>query len=171
MMEAVVDDGTGKAIRTVYGLDGDFAGKTGTTQENSDGWFIGITPDLVAGCWVGADDPRVHFRTTTYGQGAYMALPIVGKFYSKMYSDPKFKLLKYNTFSEPEPDLLALLDVPEYQEVLDIEKRSFNLANIFRKNRENEVTGESNRNTDQNTDKIDRPIWEKIKSIFKKKDN
>lgn len=169
MMEAVVDSGTGQGIRTVYGLNNDFAGKTGTTQNNSDGWFIGITPDLVAGCWVGADDPRVHFRTTTYGQGAYMALPIVGKFYSKMYSDPKFALSKYNTFTEPEPELLAMLDIPEYREVLDTDKRSFNLADIFRRNRDKEDLKESDRSSDQNKGKKDVPIWERIKSIFKKK--
>ncbi len=169
MMEAVVDDGTGKAIRTVYGLNGDFAGKTGTTQDNSDGWFIGVTPDLVAGCWVGADDRRVHFRTTTYGQGAYMALPIVGKFYSKMYSDPKFERLKYDKFIEPDQELLALLDVPEYKEIMDMERRIFNLADIFRKNRDNEDLREPNKNIDQEDDNKDRPIWDKIKSIFKKK--
>ena len=87
MMEAVVDNGTGRGIRTIYKIQGDFAGKTGTTQNNSDGWFIGLTPNLVTGCWVGANDPRVHFRTTTYGQGAYMALPIVGKFFNKTYSE------------------------------------------------------------------------------------
>ena len=93
MMEAVVEEGTGKGIRTVYKIPGDFAGKTGTTQNNSDGWFIGITPELVTGCWVGADDPRVHFRTTTLGQGAYMALPIVGKFFHKTYRDSKYSVI------------------------------------------------------------------------------
>ena len=67
MMKAVVENGTGRGIKTIYNIPGDFAGKTGTTQNNSDGWFIGITPNLVTGCWVGADDPRISFRTTTYG--------------------------------------------------------------------------------------------------------
>ena len=171
MMEAAVDDGTGKAIRSVYKIDSDFAGKTGTTQNNSDGWFIGVTPGLVAGCWVGADDSRIHFRTTTYGQGAYMALPIVGKFYSKMYSDPKFTPLKYDKFTEPEPELLAMLDIPEYREVLDLEKPTFNLADIFHINRDKENLKESDRSKDQNEDKKGVPVWERIKSIFKKKEN
>ena len=119
MLEAVVSEGTGRGIRTIYNIPGDFAGKTGTTQDNSDGWFIGITPNLVTGCWVGADDPRVHFRTTTYGQGAYMALPIVGKFFHKTYLDSKFTYLKNSSFPEPEPDLLAMLNVPTYKDVLD----------------------------------------------------
>lgn len=169
MLEAVIDNGTGNGIRTVYRIDSDFAGKTGTTQNNSDGWFIGITPDLVTGCWVGADDPRVHFRTTTYGQGAYMALPIIGKFYNKMYSDSKFKPLQYNTFKSPEPELLAMLDLPEYREILGNERRSLNLANIFGRNDETESLRETNRTTSDDKEDKNRPVWEKIKSIFKKK--
>ncbi len=168
MMESVVDEGTGKGIRTVYNIEGDFAGKTGTTQNNSDGWFIGITPNLVAGCWVGADDPRVHFRTTTFGQGAYMALPIVGKFFYKTYRDPKFTNLKYTTFHLPSEEMLAMLDKPQFMEVLEAERKPFDLAEIFgRKDRNKQVlskTEEKKTNT-----KKEEPIWEKIKSIFRKK--
>ncbi len=67
--------------------DREIAGKTGTTQNNSDGWFMGITPDLVTGVWVGADDRSVHFRTTYYGQGANTALPIWGYYMNKVYAD------------------------------------------------------------------------------------
>jgi penicillin-binding protein 1A len=77
MMESVVNEGTGRGIRTIYGVPGDFAGKTGTTQNHSDGWFVGLTPHLVTGCWVGGEEPGIHFRTITYGQGSYMAMPIV----------------------------------------------------------------------------------------------
>ena len=87
-----------------------------------------------------------------------------------MYSDPKFALSKYDIFDEPEPELLAMLDIPEYREVLDVEKRSFNLADIFRKNRDKENLKESKRNTDKNKDQKGVPIWERIKSIFKKKE-
>jgi penicillin-binding protein 1A len=168
MMEAVIDGGTGRGIRNIYKIEGDFAGKTGTTQNNSDGWFIGITPNLVTGCWVGADDPRVHFRTTTYGQGAYMALPIVGKFFYKTYRDPKFSTLKNNNFISPEPELLALLEKPAYKEILDIEKRKFNLADIFKKKDENGELQEKQK-TEQQTKEKGR-IWTKIRNIFKKKD-
>lgn len=168
MMEAVIDGGTGRGIRNIYKIEGDFAGKTGTTQNNSDGWFIGITPNLVTGCWVGADDPRVHFRTTTYGQGAYMALPIVGKFFYKTYRDPKFATLKNNNFISPEPELLALLEKPAYKEILDIEKRKFNLADIFKKKDENGELQEKQK-TEQQTKEKGR-IWTKIRNIFKKKD-
>ena len=68
MLKRVVNEGTGSGLRSRYGLTNDIAGKTGTTQANADGWFIGITPKLVMGCWIGADDPAIHFRT--YGDGA-----------------------------------------------------------------------------------------------------
>src|SRR5690606_18909415 len=73
MMEAAIHEGTGTRIRSSYRISGDFAGKTGTTQSHSDGWFVGLTPNLVTGSWVGAEDPGIHFRTITYGQGSYMA--------------------------------------------------------------------------------------------------
>lgn len=170
MMQGVVEAGTGKAIRTVYNIPGDFAGKTGTTQDNSDGWFIGITPRLVTGCWVGADDPRIHFRTTNFGQGAYMALPIVGKFFNKAYRDPKFANYQYARFTPPEPELLALLDMPPYQEVMDIDKREFNIAEIFKKksSEENLKDVEAKEVPPATAEKD--PIWIKIKSIFKKKE-
>ena len=174
MLEAVVDNGTGRAIRTVYDIGGDFAGKTGTTQDNSDGWFIGVTPGLVAGCWVGADDPRVHFRSTTFGQGAYMALPIVGKFYHKTYRDARFTSLRNSRFALPEPELLAQLNQPQYREMLDLEEREFNLADIFRKRGKSEESdpalGNSRRDEREHSDKTGN-FWSKIKNIFKKKDN
>lgn len=167
MMEAVVDEGTGKAIRTVYNIPGDFAGKTGTTQNNSDGWFIGITPELVTGCWVGADDPRVHFRSTTFGQGAYMALPIVGKFFHKTYRDNKFSHLQYLHFNRPNEVLLAMLDEPGYKDVLDIGKHEFNLADIFDSNKKSDL-GKREDVRAEEKEKVQ--LWQKIKSIFKKKE-
>ena len=68
------------------------AGKTGTTQNNSDGWFMGLTPDLVTGVWVGAEDRSVHFRSTNLGQGANMALPIWALYMQRVYNDPSIKL-------------------------------------------------------------------------------
>ncbi|MDX8339610.1 transglycosylase domain-containing protein [Draconibacterium sp. IB214405] len=167
MMEAVVDEGTGRGIRTVYKIPGEFAGKTGTTQNNSDGWFIGLTPELVTGCWVGADDPRVHFRTTTYGQGAYMAMPIVGKFFYKTYRDKKFEHLKYSTFRDPEPELLAMLNEPSFKEMLEIDKHEFNFASIFGKKKSEDL---KNRPNAKPADDDKGQIWKKIKGIFKKKD-
>ena len=167
MMEEVVNSGTGRGIRTVYNIPGDFAGKTGTTQNNSDGWFIGLTPNLVTGCWVGADDPRVHFRTTTLGQGAYMALPIVGKFFYKTYRDKKYSSYVNARFPQPNEEMLAMLDEPGYREILEIEKHGFNLADIFGRNKKDELE-ERQRQTETNDGK--EQLWTKIKNIFRKKD-
>lgn len=93
MMKAVVNEGTASGLRTRYGLKNDIAGKTGTTQDNTDGWFIGVTPKLVIGAWVGADDPRLHFKYTSQGQGSATALPIVGKMLQ--YANKDKELSKY----------------------------------------------------------------------------
>jgi penicillin-binding protein 1A len=169
MMEAVVNNGTGRGIRTIYKINSNFAGKTGTTQNNSDGWFIGLTPNLVTGCWVGADDPRVHFRSTTYGQGAYMALPIVGKFFHKTYSDPKFTSLKNSSFTQPNPEMLALLNKAQFREVLDIEKRKFDITAIFKKKEDNNKLQKNKVAKVQKKRKKERKFWNKVRNIFRKK--
>ncbi len=87
MMRGVVDGGTGSRLRFRYGLSGAIAGKTGTTNDNSDGWFIGYTPTITAGVWVGAEDRYVHFSSTALGQGANMALPIWGIWMKKVLAD------------------------------------------------------------------------------------
>lgn len=92
LMRGVVDYGTGVRLRYKYGLRNPIAGKTGTTQNNSDGWFIGLTPELVAGVWVGGDERSIHFNTLEMGQGATMALPIWGKFFQKAYADKSLKI-------------------------------------------------------------------------------
>jgi penicillin-binding protein 1A len=83
MMRSVVNQGTGRAIRTQFGLRADVAGKTGTTQDNTDGWFILMHPRLVAGVWVGFNDARVTMSNSQWGEGARTALPIVGDFYRR----------------------------------------------------------------------------------------
>lgn len=95
MMKAVVNFGSGSRLRRnfPYGnLTQHIAGKTGTTQSNSDGWFIGLTPDLVTGVWVGGEERTVRFSTTRLGQGANMALPIFGYYMNKNYADDKIKI-------------------------------------------------------------------------------
>ncbi len=86
MMRAVVDEGTGVRIRHQFGLSGDLAGKTGTTQNNADGWFVLLHPDLVMGAWVGFNDRRITFRTNYWGQGAHNALFVVGDFMQRAYA-------------------------------------------------------------------------------------
>lgn len=92
LMKGVVQGGTGSRLRYRYKLNQPMAGKTGTTQNNSDGWFMGITPDLVTGCWVGGEDRAVHFDRTDQGQGASMALPIFAKYMQKVYADKTIKI-------------------------------------------------------------------------------
>jgi penicillin-binding protein 1A len=87
LLRGVVNYGTAQRLKFKYGLRNDILGKTGTTQNNSDGWFIGATPDLVAGSWVGCDDRYIRFRSMAYGQGASTALPIWAKFFQKVYAD------------------------------------------------------------------------------------
>ncbi|MDX1906937.1 MAG: transglycosylase domain-containing protein [Bacteroidia bacterium] len=94
MLRGVIDQpgGTANRIRRVYKFKNEIAGKTGTTQNHSDGWFIGCTPNLVAGAWVGCADRRMRFRSIALGQGASMALPIWGLFMQRVYADPKIGL-------------------------------------------------------------------------------
>ncbi len=99
MMKGVVDRGTASSLRTIWNFEGDFVGKTGTTQNNTDAWFIGMNPKLVAGVWVGGDNPVVRFKTTNYGQGAYSALPVFANFFKKLYSDRKYAYLGNEKFN------------------------------------------------------------------------
>jgi penicillin-binding protein 1A len=103
LMKGVCNYGTGARIRrnTPYGnITAPVAGKTGTTQSNSDGWFIGITPELVSGCWVGGEDRAIRFSRTALGQGASSALPIWGYFMNKVYADPRLGIGQ-NDFERP----------------------------------------------------------------------
>lgn len=113
LMKGVVQHGTGMSL-SKYKLGAQIAGKTGTTQNNSDGWFIGLTPDLSAGCWVGGEDRSVHFNSTEVGQGATMALPIWGKFFQKVYNDPTLKITK-GDFERPDDLGDIELDCSKYE--------------------------------------------------------
>lgn len=93
MLKAVVEGGTAGRLRYKYNIPGDIAGKTGTTNNNSDAWFMGITPTLVSGCWVGGEDRDIHFTMTSMGQGAAGALPVWAYYMRRVYAD---KRLGYN---------------------------------------------------------------------------
>jgi penicillin-binding protein 1A len=117
LMEGVTEGGSGTRLRHNYkknateykevmtGYPYEFtnpiAGKTGTTQNQSDGWFMGMVPNLVTGVWVGGEDPPIHFRTITYGQGATMALPIWALYMKRNYADPELGISK-EEFPVPE---------------------------------------------------------------------
>ena len=104
MMKGVIQMGTGASLRGTWrkwgGVTAPMAGKTGTTQNNADGWFMGLTPDLVTGVWVGAEDRDVRFRSMEWGQGARMALPIYGYYMQKVYKDKKIKISQED-FEQP----------------------------------------------------------------------
>jgi len=115
MLKSTVNNGTASSLRSLYGFDSDIAGKTGTTQLNTDGWFIGYTPDLVAGIWVGGDNPVIRFRSMSLGQGSHSALPVWARFMQKIYKDPLYKYSRFSEFRTSE-DILAELDCPDYKE-------------------------------------------------------
>lgn len=114
LMKGVVDGGTSGRIRSTYGIKYPIAGKTGTTDDNSDGWFMGITPELVAGCWVGAEDMQAHFINTAYGQGANMALPIWAIFMQKVYADKTIDLYT-GDFEKPSKPLSVEINCAKYE--------------------------------------------------------
>ena len=101
MLRAVINEGTGGRVRR-YGITADMGGKTGTTNDNSDAWFMGFTPSLVSGCWVGGDERDIHFGKMTYGQGAAAALPIWALYMKKVYDDPTLGYDQQEKFKLPE---------------------------------------------------------------------
>lgn len=115
LMRGVVNEGTAARLRYQYGIYNDVAGKTGTTQSNADGWFMAVTPNLVVGSWVGADDPRIRFRRTDLGQGSSTALPITGVFFKQVNSDPTFKSMTKAKFDPLPQELMAKLDCDLYE--------------------------------------------------------
>ncbi len=102
MLRSVIDHGTGIRVRYRYGLQMPMGGKTGTTQNNSDGWFMGFTPSLVSGCWVGGEDRAIHFDSMAEGQGASMALPIWAKYMQKVLADESLGYSATEQFDIPD---------------------------------------------------------------------
>jgi penicillin-binding protein 1A len=114
LMKGVVESGTGIRLRYKYGFNNPVAGKTGTTQNQSDGWFMGIVPELTTGVWVGNEDRSVHFRTITLGQGANMALPIWALYMNKIYADPRLGIGR-GDFEKPLKDVMIEFDCEKYE--------------------------------------------------------
>ncbi len=170
MLQSVVDNGTGKSLRSVYGLKGQMAGKTGTTQNNADGWFIGYTPRLLAGAWVGADSPKVHFRTIALGQGAHMALPIYGLFMQKLDADPNYRKYTRASFRALSEDQKAMLDCVDFS-MTDPDKSFFDFFKS--KDDKKKVKRHSSDKIDDEKDVESKPEVErkrfKIKGLFKRK--
>ena len=127
LMRGVMDGGTGSRMRFKYNIKSPMGGKTGTTNDNSDGWFVGYTPSLAFGAWVGGDERDVHFASMNYGQGAASALPVVGIFLNKVYADETLGYDREEEFELPqeiaatwleaqeaaaEPDSIDIEDIP-----------------------------------------------------------
>lgn len=113
LMKGVVESGTGIRLKLKYGFNQPVAGKTGTTQNQSDGWFMGIIPQLTTGVWVGCEDRSAHFRTITLGQGANMALPIWALYMQKVYDDPELEYTK-GDFEPPLKELSVEIDCDKF---------------------------------------------------------
>jgi len=124
LMRGVVDIGTGTRLRHKYRLMNEIAGKTGTTQRNADGWFIGYTPELTAGVWVGGEERSIHFNSTADGQGASMALPIWALFFSKIYNDPELKMSKDGFVKPASLDPNLDMDCSDYTEELEASEQA-----------------------------------------------
>ncbi|HZL11438.1 MAG TPA: transglycosylase domain-containing protein [Prolixibacteraceae bacterium] len=179
MLKSVVNGGTGSAIRSVWGIDSEFAGKTGTTQDQADGWFIGMTPTLVAGAWVGGEDPSIHFRTLGAGAGGHTALPIVGQFYSQILHQSKFQNIRMSRFESPSEESLEMMDIPPYREIIEVGLRGFfrdlfgerdgsqdSTTELKDKNQQDKLQTEEQKPA---SDRERKPFWQSMKDIFKKK--
>jgi len=114
MLKGVIEEGTGKRLRSQYDLNNPIGGKTGTTNDNSDGWFIGITPHLVTGIWTGCENRDIHFRTQSLGEGANSALPIFALYMKKVYANAGLGIKRSDDFTPPKDPLTIELDCSKY---------------------------------------------------------
>lgn len=128
LLQAVVDSGTAQRLRSIGNFYYPVAGKTGTTNNNTDGWFIGYTPTLITGAWVGAEQPAVHWISTRYGQGAATALPICGHFLAKVYKENDFKNYRKKVFAPLDTAAIAALDCPDFISADSLRADSLRLA-------------------------------------------
>lgn len=168
MLKTVTQEGTARALRSAWGLQNDLAGKTGTTQDNADGWFMGIMPGLVTATWVGADYPLVHFKTTAEGQGARSAMPVFARLLQKVNAEPAL-YQKYGAgrLRSPSTQALASLDC-----ALFVEERPGFFKRVFgskkRKNKAPETRAFGEEAAAQKKEK--KGFWNGIKKVFGKKD-
>jgi len=158
LLKNVVANGTARSLRTKYHLKSDLGGKTGTTQNSADGWFLSISPNLVTGAWVGGAFPEISFKNTKYGQGAEMALPIIGEFYKLLESDEEFYNYSKKRFPELDDELKRDLECDPFKEDFNLFKWLF--SNDNRKTKEPKKKNKSN----------SRNIFKRIGNLFKEKD-
>lgn len=159
LLEGVVDDGTGRSVRTVYKLNNAIGGKTGTTQNNADGWFIAITPELVTGTWVGGIYPEISFTETRLGQGATMALPVFAKFYTQLNSDKAYNNYSQAKFKPMKNEWTAELNCNPFKE-------DFKLFEWLFGKKKAGVEGEKIEAKEKEKEK--KGLFQKLKKLFKK---
>nr|WP_246205974.1 transglycosylase domain-containing protein [Fulvivirga aurantia] len=161
LLQAVVDNGTAGRVRWKYNLDNELAGKTGTTQANADGWFIGYNPELVMAVWVGADNPGIRFRSTALGSGANTALPIFAETFKQINNDPQLRKIAKAGFGPLPESLRNRLDC-------EISKED---KNFFERLLNTDLTkGEKERKFDDQEEEK-KGLFKKIGDLFKKKDS
>ncbi len=156
MMKSTVNNGTASRLRHKYRLPNDIAGKTGTTQDNKDGWFVGITPNLISVTWVGADDHRIGFPYTSMGQGANSALPMFALLMQKMNRDENFNDITRARFAPPSSSVQMLLDC-------EPSKRDNFLERLF-------TGSDQEKGSRDQSKKESKGLISKIKGLFSKKD-
>jgi penicillin-binding protein 1A len=131
MLQKAIREGTGNPLSSVYGVNMPIAGKTGTTQDYADAWFVTYNPSLVMISRVGASLPSVHFSGGSNGSGSSLALPLIGLTLKKVQSDPGLKSQFFSPFPELSPELASELDCPDFRDKNVFE----NIINIFKKDR------------------------------------
>lgn len=163
LLMGVTERGTAASLRTRFGLRGELAGKTGTTQNQTDGWFMGMTPELIVGVWVGGDSPLVRFRDLSTGQGGRTALPIFARFIQKIQRDPQVSAYTRGSFSIPEETfaLLACADFKESRGIFDFFKKEPEP----RQRTERQARGEVRKKEEEQT-----KVGRFLKKVFGKKD-
>ena len=139
MLKRVVFQGIAAPIRYDFQLFGDIGGKTGTSQNQADGWFVGFTSNLVVGAWVGAENPAIHFKTMELGQASHTALPINGEFLRMLNNDDSFQYYLKEDFKKPSKDVLKLFNCnsrknvprPAKDTIADVAIDSLNIENVI----------------------------------------
>ncbi len=122
LLRSVIEGGTGASLRSVYGIRGDWAGKTGTSQNQADGWFMAYSPAMVVGVWVGANSPRVHWPSLYSGQGARTALPIAGRFLQAYQRDKRYRKWRARRFPALTEAQRLFLDCPPVLDSLEYDE-------------------------------------------------
>ena len=121
MLRSVIDNGTGRSLRTTYRINSEFGGKTGTAQNFSDAWFVAFNPEIIVGVWSGFFNPNIHFRSGS-GYGSKAALPIFAKLINGIDKDKKLRKYSRSKFPKTSETTMVLLDCPDYKDDSFIER-------------------------------------------------